>query len=194
MIIRYFHLGRFEYEHYYVTLRLEETPKSPSLLQDTRIVLSMTGEVPNRFGTDLSQCGQMQDTIKYVIKKEQFEFDKKWTIERVNRLLELWDRWHLNDARPWCPHQFEEGWHKRPINPNLLIDTYGHHLGKTKTPTWNMLVWVNRKEHPDGLLGEPCSKCGYKYGTSWLYEEIPQNVIDELLSFPEEQEVPGIIK
>jgi hypothetical protein len=40
-----------------------------------------------------------------------------------------------------------------------------------------MLVWVRRSEHPEGLLGEPCSTCGYKYGTAWLREAVPEDVL-----------------
>lgn len=39
-------------------------------------------------------------------------------------------------------------------------------------------------EHPKGLLCKPCPVCGYKYGTKWLKEELPQEVIDFLESLP----------
>ncbi|KKK83807.1 hypothetical protein LCGC14_2789720, partial [marine sediment metagenome] len=45
----------------------------------------------------------------------------------------------------------------------------------------NMLTWITRKEHPFGLLSYPCPVCGYKYGSAWLYEPLPQDVIDFLL-------------
>lgn len=36
------------------------------------------------------------------------------------------------------------------------------------------LGWLRPSQHPDGLLGRPCPVCGYKYGTAWLHEEIPE--------------------
>ena len=34
------------------------------------------------------------------------------------------------------------------------------------------------EEHPDGLLCKPCPVCGYKYGSSWLHETLPDEVIE----------------
>lgn len=38
--------------------------------------------------------------------------------------------------------------------------------------------WTYPSEHPQGLLAKPCPECGYKYGSAWLYEPLPQDVID----------------
>ena len=43
--------------------------------------------------------------------------------------------------------------------------------------------FVRPEEHPEGVLGKPCLKCGYRYGFSWLKEEIPQDIIDEIKSW-----------
>lgn len=40
--------------------------------------------------------------------------------------------------------------------------------------------WTRPDEHPGGLLGKPCETCGYKYGTSWLFEEVPAEILTEL--------------
>lgn len=52
--------------------------------------------------------------------------------------------------------------------------------------------WVRPTEHPDGLLGKPCEVCGYAYGTRWLYEPLPQEVIDRLASLPDGGAVAGL--
>lgn len=44
--------------------------------------------------------------------------------------------------------------------------------------------WISHTEHPDGLLSKPCPTCGYKYGTAWLKEEVPADVIAFLESLP----------
>lgn len=46
-------------------------------------------------------------------------------------------------------------------------------------------TWVKYEEHPEGLLCKPCEECGYKYGSKWVFEEIPQDVIDEIKSWEE---------
>ncbi|MCP4204243.1 MAG: hypothetical protein GY769_20190 [bacterium] len=50
--------------------------------------------------------------------------------------------------------------------------------------------WVNVNEHPDGLLSKPCPECGYKYGTAWLREEVPADVIAELHALPTSDALP----
>ena len=47
------------------------------------------------------------------------------------------------------------------------------------------LGWLKPDEHPDGILCKPCPICGYKYGTSWLTEEVPGDVIDWLFALPD---------
>ena len=37
---------------------------------------------------------------------------------------------------------------------------------------------------PNGLLGKPCPVCGYKYGTSWLREDVPEDILDWLANLP----------
>lgn len=44
--------------------------------------------------------------------------------------------------------------------------------------------FVNYDDTPLGILCKPCPVCGYKYGTSWHREEVPQEVIDWLFSLP----------
>ena len=39
-------------------------------------------------------------------------------------------------------------------------------------------------EHPEGLLSKPCEVCGYKYGTEWKCETVPQEVLAFLESLP----------
>ena len=57
--------------------------------------LSLTGEIGYR-GND--GCGQIR-------KPEFSSFEPGWNQESVDRLWDIWDRWHLNDMRPGCAHQ-----------------------------------------------------------------------------------------
>lgn len=42
------------------------------------------------------------------------------------------------------------------------------------------LEW-NAKDH----LNQPCPACGYRYGNAWLFEPVPDSVIEWLFALPE---------
>lgn len=97
---------------------------------------------------------------------------KAWSPERILRLCNIWERWHLNDLRAGCEHQRALRWDLAPIDPTLPTGAYiehpdGHH-------GWNMLTWLPVER--GGLLSAPCWVCGYKYGSQWLYEPLPPEV------------------
>lgn len=117
-------------------------------------------EAPNGKIRILESCGQIRETIA------------EWFPE-VTPLLP----WHLNDMKAACEHQDELGWDKRPIDPSKPLNTYGRFFEGQKQDSWNMLAWVRRDEHPEGLLSEPCPTCGYRYGTKWLKRDLPADVV-----------------
>ena len=51
--------------------------------------------------------------------------------------------------------------------------------------------WVTPREHPEGLLTRPCEVCGYAYDSKWLLEEVPEEVLAELLAMPESPTKPA---
>lgn len=51
--------------------------------------------------------------------------------------------------------------------------------------------WVSYDKSELGILCKPCPVCGYKYGSEWLKEEVPQEVIDWLFSLPESKITPA---
>jgi len=67
---------------------------------------------------------------------------------------------------------------------------YGYSEKSRETKTSG---WMHEKDHPEGVLSKPCPICGYKYGTAWLFEEIPQDVINFLKSLPESTRKPAWI-
>jgi len=103
--------------------------------------------------------------------------------EKLAKVRAWWERWHLNHMRAGCEHQRAEKWAERPIDPSKPTNAYGIHFEGQQHASWNMLTWVSRKEHPQGLLSEPCPTCGYKYGSAWLKEEIPADVVAEIETF-----------
>lgn len=43
-------------------------------------------------------------------------------------------------------------------------------------------VWF--QQHDDALLLKPCPICGYKWGSGWRFEPLPNDVLKKLMSYP----------
>lgn len=150
-----------------------------------------SGAIWNSFYTDIIMGGQCIDDI---YNDYRGQLSNRKTYEAI---MALWERWHLNDMNAGCVHQRKEGW------TDMLIDS-----SKPKTQD-NMRAWKSYEEiteelkttcklceevktvvvkmgkFNDGLLGKPCSTCGYKYGTAWLYEPIEVHDLREILQLLE---------
>lgn len=60
--------------------------------------------------------------------------------------------------------------------------------GATEVKT---LGWLYPDEHPDGILTKPCPVCGYKYGTAWKTEQVPEDVLQFLYNLPDTTKRPA---
>jgi len=100
--------------HAVIEIELKEEKKFTGKEHVNIIVLSMTGSV--RVGRSWSQGGQCQDTIK-----EMYKHDK-----HIQRMCEIWDKYHLNDLKPGCVHQ--DVW----VNKKITITTYRLHNQATR--------------------------------------------------------------
>lgn len=109
-------------------------------------------------------------------------------IDFIKELHPIWKRWHLNELRAGCEHQREMKWDECPIDPSKPLGHYGKHFEGQKMETSNMLIWIKPEEHPEGLLTKPCPECGYRYGTEWKKEEIPQEIQDKIRSWEKRYE------
>lgn len=93
-------------------------------------------------------------------------------------------------------------------NLKCFYDTYnelrvGHELFKYYEPYKSCIGtpatevktrgWVRYDESKKGILSKPCPVCGYKYGSGWKTEEVPQDVIDWLFNLPEAKIRPAWI-
>ena len=67
---------------------------------------------------------------------------------------------------------------------------YSGDKGATETKA---LGWLYENEHPEGLLCKPCPVCGYKYGTSWVRENVPEDVLKWLSRLPSTKIEPAWI-
>lgn len=114
------------------------------------------------------------------IKPGELLFTDGWDADMWLTFLEYWHDWHLNDMRSCCQHQRALGW------------TYETHHG----------MWVDKPrkvvvidEYDDGTANDPikkwdefrgheCPVCGYSCGSRWLFEPVPDAVIDFLDKLP----------
>jgi hypothetical protein len=84
--------------------------------------VSIVGNVWQRTRRDIESGGQIQDHI--------LDDVATWIVprEKVARLAELWNRWHLNHMRAACEHQRERGetWQ---THPSAQCPECGYKLG-----------------------------------------------------------------
>lgn len=77
--------------------------------------LSMTGvEGPTLRGDAKGGCGQ--------ISMHEWEFANYahgWTADKVQRLRQIWDEWHLNDMRAYDAAMKRDGWREKAATPML---------------------------------------------------------------------------
>lgn len=124
--------------------------------------LSISGvEGPRANGNCAGSCGQIDMSYSQDALDEGMELNEGWTPTKWFKFLKVWKRWHLNDMRAGCEHQRANGW------------TYEEHHNK------------------ETFEGEACLQCGYKIGSAWLKEEVPNEIIDFLKNLPESQTVPA---
>ena len=118
--------------------------------------LSICGVVgPMNNGNCTGNCGQIRPI-------EVAEYASGWNADMVTELNRVWERWHLNDLRAGTPSQ---ELHLRIAKDNGWKYSYEEACAMLKNAG---LYEIN----------------GYKYGHSWLTEEIPQYVITFLDKLP----------
>lgn len=148
--------------------------------------LSMTGvEGPLSNGNCKGGCGQIEMGIdaSYL---QRLNVNPKLSVLKVRRLLGYWRKWHLNDMRAGCQHQRDAGWEDVRIDPEELP-----HSSANRDEKGILATWVPPDEHIEGLLGRKCVACGYKYGTAWLHEDVPEDVLRWLRDLPETTHCPA---
>lgn len=131
--------------------------------------LSISGvDGPLKSGNARGACGQ----ILHDIDPEEIIYAPGWNKELLIRFLEIWDRWHLNDLRAGTPKQLEI----LKKNESKFIECEKCYYS-----------WASELLKSEGLQIDD----GYIYGSGWLTEEVPQEVIDFLFSLPDTDRKPA---
>jgi hypothetical protein len=199
-----------------VEVEVRDTPKGPEL--------SVCGNVWQRSKRDITMGGQCVDKLAAEIAT--------WVVDpaKLARIVDVWQRYHLNGMKPGCAHQRAtwdtlkpltltsykwsvKYWEWRQdagrgrLTPSVYAEfadlttrveavTIASKGPKYETPEVVALLaegwiladktetktagWVYPSEHPEGMLCKPCEVCGYHYGSGWLYEPIPADVLAEV--------------
>lgn len=116
--------------------------------RNVRIDINYVNSALSISGQSRNICGQMAEYLK-TLPAEEYKLNPGWTSKMLDKLIAIWERWHLNDLQAGCAHQRKLGW--------------------------------NAKDH----LNQPCPACGYRYGNAWLFEPVPDSVIEWLFALPE---------
>ena len=133
-------------------------------------VLSVSGDIWNGKHTDIVCGGQCLDEIAKYIHSSTFK--------KIHR---LWKLYHLNDMRPYDEHQKALGWDKQ-AKEEVTVYRWRRAFNSCYTQARGQMVFDNCEE---GLIGKPCPVCGYRYGSAWKREEIPDEdikIIEELMN------------
>lgn len=115
-------------------------------------VLSISGDVWNSRHSDIVSGGQNYDTIS-----ELFPSNKK-----VQRLIEIWKQYHLNNMQAGTKRQTEalNKWRKENNIQGWDYDQSVEHLKSID-------LYKDK---------------GYEYGSGWLYQPIPEDILKEFKS------------
>lgn len=182
-------------------------------VQDDGKRLSFTGVVgPLSNGDAKGSCGQIMMGFSEYDKRgyqslEAIKPASGWSKELIKKFFDAWRGWHLNDMRAECTHQRALGW------------TYEDHHGdwvEYKKTTKNLVKYAEipariemtaapqiqsglsfYRQAGDGLevydefAGHKCPECGYRIGSAWLFEPVPEDVIEFLNSLPAADKVPA---
>lgn len=130
--------------------------------------LSITGvEGPKPNGDAIGSCGQIVDHLAADVT----EYAPGWDAEKVAEFADVWQRWHLNDMRPGSPAQ------ESYLRANPVIYQYPEsHYEKASA------ALAAAGLNPDN---------GYKYGSAWLKESVPEDVLRFLSSLPDTDTKPA---
>ena len=99
----------------------------------------------------------------------------------LRKFFAVWERWHLNDLTAGSPAQEEflrthaAEWETYKANAGSIPSHY----------TWACKVLATAGLHPDP------GHNGYRYGSAWLKEEVPEDVLAWLRALPDTDVMPA---
>lgn len=142
-----------------VELRLESTNYGKEYYE-----FSAVGEILNHKGTNIYCAGQCLDTINF------YRSDNKDFV----KVYEWWKEYHLNDLHAGTRDQEKALKEFRQDKSTYNYRQECEYLKTLDLYEVNYTGYANDKEYK----GEP-----YRYGSSWLIQMIPEDVVEEIKAF-----------
>lgn len=90
---------------------------------------------------------------------------------------QIWQYLHGLESEDY---QLQEGWTEEMYRKLLDIWKRWHLNDMRAGCSHQRAMSLNIYEH----LGKPCPICGYKYGCGWIFEPVPDEVIEWLFNLP----------
>lgn len=184
-----------------VNIEIRETPKGPEL--------SVTEEVTDShyrmvaFGAGLTstrQVGHHYEGWNAALVSELVDVADRWHLNSMRAGCEHqramgWGSCpghHVGTVRGPCNGDADAGkldpTSGRQLDycrgwPVCLKPGRGHirAMGSVHCGKWGAPI---REDCREDMLGRPCPECGYRYGSAWLYESLPEEVIAFVTSLP----------
>lgn len=129
--------------------------------------LSISGvEGPLPSGNARGASGQ----IVMGLKAEEITPAPGWDTALIQKFLDVWNKWHLNNMQAGTPTQMAE-------------------LKKNKFPGYPVSHYDWAKETLTKAGLQPDN--GYSYGSKWLRVEVPEDVVEFLKSLPATDKEPA---
>lgn len=123
--------------------------------KDKRLNISGV-EAPLHSGSCVGSCGQIN--IGYEdLSKLDIKYNCFWDKDLFKKFLDIWGKYHLNDLNAGCIHQ-------RELLKNI------------KNYNYDKLIKIPEFKN--------CPICSYAYGSKWLFEKIPIDIIKWLNRLP----------
>lgn len=154
--------------------------------------LSICGtEGPKTNGDAVGGSGQIR-----IPEREMHTYAPGWDRGMLDRLVEIWDRWHLNGMRAGSPAQ--QAWLRdHPVTVNYPESHYVKAsaalaaAGLNPDPNFFHPTKSRDRVIVTGGYGVdarieriPTFDVPYLYGHAWIYEEVPADVLDWLYHLP----------
>ena len=150
--------------------------------------LSITGvEGPKSNGDAYGSCGQIVMSYRTPENRATITPAPGWDADTVDRFFALWDRWHLNDMTAGTPRQ--EAYLRE--NPVTAVYPESHYEKACQALAAAGLNPDTEWERPASLSTNVKTDGGYRYGTAWLHEDVPADVIEWLFALPDTDKTPA---
>lgn len=126
-----------------------------------RVEFSMSGNIWNPRETDIYSGGQMCEDIAAMFPNNK----------RVQRLVEIWKRYHLNGMKAGCRAQ-EDFLRAHPVEAKYPKSYYEEACKALEAAGLLEVTGGPEVKNANGLR----VRRSYKYGTAWLAEQLPSEI------------------